>query len=366
MSWFDRLPWIGRVADRLKQFLLSRVVWITQGRQSVLGLPQSGYAFVAVLGREHYREWRKVYPVSRLLDAWRLARFERRGRPLVLFDIGPVLDNHREVIFFEVESSAPVVSFRALFWVPESRVIASALTTPRFAHVRREQLEYCTGAGGVSQVLGGVVRTPELFSMASGLPTDGKVEYHDEQAVREALVEGIPRLGVQRWASFLGPEVSDYLRQAARPAGLLVVFFLVAYVGLSSLYLWSAESLRTRELDELGPQVASLLTTQRKVDSLVAERAGLDSILLQRRPVWPVWEVLAESWRQGAGITNFSLSEGELTLRGQAPAATKVLQGLSELPGVSEARFQSAVRRTGPQEEFIIRLKMTSAVDNVR
>jgi hypothetical protein len=75
---------------------------------------------------------------------------------------------------------------------------------------------------------------------------------------------------------------------------------------------------------------------------------------------------LAESWRQGAGITNFSLSEGELTVRGQAPAATKVLQGLSELPGASEARFQSAVRRTGPQEEFIIRLKMTPAVDNVR
>lgn len=350
MNWFGRL----------QKFFLSRVVWITRERENLLGDRQDGYAFVAVVGREHYREWRKSYPVYRLLDAWRVARFERRGRSLVLFDICPVHDNHREVIFFEFDSSSGALPYRALFWVPESRVIASALTPPRFAHVRRAQLEYCTGAAGVSQVLGGVVRTPELFSMASGLPADSKVEYHDDQVIRESLVKGIFLFGWRRWASFLGPEVGDYLQKAAQPAALLVALSIASYLGLTSLYLWSAERWRLHELEALGPQVTSLLTIQRRVDSLVAERSGLDSIIEQQRPVWPMWEILSESWRQGAGVTNFALSGGELTLRGQAPEATKVLKGLSELPSVDDARFQSAVRRTGVQEDFTIRLQLNA------
>ena len=366
MSWVKRLPWIGRVVDHFNKLLLSRVVWVTDGRQNLLGSVDSRYALVAVLGREHYREWRKSYPVFRWRDAWRLARFERRGRPLVLFDIGPVRDNHREVIFFELDSSAAKLPCHALLWVPESRVIASSLTSTCFAHVRRRQFEYCAGAWGVSQILGGIVRSAELFSMASGLSTNGKVECHDDQVIREALVRGLPLLGWRRLACFVGPEIGDYLRQAANPAGLLVTLLVAVYLVVTSVYLWSAERWRMRELEQLGPQVTSLLATQRKVDRLVAEREGLDSIIRQRRPVWPVWEVMAEGWRQGAGFTNFSLSEGDLTLRGQAPEATKVLQGISELASVDEARFQSAVRRTGVQEEFIIRLKMTPVVDDGR
>ena len=78
----------GGMAGRLMTTLGNRVVWLTDQRRDAAGLANAAPALVVLLGREHYVERRRNYPISSRRDLEGVLKQELAGAP-------PALTLHR-------------------------------------------------------------------------------------------------------------------------------------------------------------------------------------------------------------------------------------------------------------------------------
>ena len=352
--------------SHLRSIVLSRLVWLMQDRLSFDGDAVQHYALVAVIGREHYREWRKSYPVVSRLELSRVISLELSGRTDVFWRMGPPLNNVREVQFFELSSAVGENQIRALFWFPESLVASAALSSGDVATISRNDFCYFLSGHGVNQISGGAIVSPGLFRMAAGLPLAGDDREFMGAGLLPLLRSGLVRLTLDDWWRFKSPEGKRVASGLWQPVAALSAFVVLVYLGLISVYLFSAQALRERELAGLGPEVTPLLEAQRQIDVLVAERTAMQQVFESRVPAWPMWEVAATAWSSGAAITTLSFKDGEITINGSAGSAIDVLQALAKSKGVSEARFESGVRQSANEQLFVIRVKLQSGFDDGR
>lgn len=335
-----------------------RIVWVTDSRRDAFGQPGTAAALVAVLGREHYTERRKAYPIRGWRDLSRVLRVELAGAPPTLTLIGPLVEDRREVTLFELAPAALEQAGRALAVVPESLLVAGTLPAQRVASVDRDGLKYFVASSGVSQVAGGAVVTPALFAIAAGMDEELPALDLDRSEVNRRILQGLLRLPPAAWLRLVNPSLDLDLGLAWRPLLTLAGVGLAACLLLASGYLSVTQSLRERELAALGPEVASLMDAHREVERLGAEQASLAGVLREREPTYPVWRIAASAWQKGALLNGLSIVDGLLTLRGSAPAATAVLEALAADKAVTEARFSAPVRQVGDREQFVITLRL--------
>jgi hypothetical protein len=347
-----------RVKDQLRAALGRRLVWITDARRDAFGQASVAPALVAVLGREHYMERRKTYPVRGWRDLTRVLDLELAVAPPTLALIGPLAQDRREVTLYELAPTALEQVGRSVFLVPESLLVAGSLPEHRVATVDRDGLRYFVAASGVSQVAGGAVVTARLFAIAAGIDEENPTLELDGAQVNSRLTQGLRKLGPQAWLRLVSPSLKLDLGLAWRPLGALTGAGLLAYLLFASTYLSLAESLRRGELEDLGPEVNSLIETHREVERLGTEKARLTEVLQQRQMTYPLWRIVAGAWAKGASINGLTLTDGRLTLRGNAPSATAVLETLAADQAVKEARFGAPVMQNRDREQFVITLNL--------
>jgi hypothetical protein len=352
-----------RPTDRLRGWLsaelMRRVVWVTDARRDARGETSSGPALVAVVGREHYTERRKSYPVRSRRDLRRVLALELADAPATLRTIGPLADERREVTFYQIDPGAVAQAGRALWLVPESLALARTLAPGEIADVERGGLRYFLAAGGASQRAGGAVQAPAIFALAVGADPEREPVRIGEPEALERLLAGLRRLAPAAWLELLNPATRPGVGVEWRPLAALAGAALFGYLCLASGYLAVTHSLRERELEALGPEVGALLEAQRDVDRLAAEQQGLSKVLANRAATHQVWRVAARAWAQGAEIAALTLVDGRLTLRGTAPVATTLLEALAAEPGVSDARFAAPTREARGREQFVITLALS-------
>lgn len=354
---------VGGFGPRLKRAIRRRVVWLTDRRRDLEGGETRAFALVAILGREHYIERRKSYPILAWRDLAAVVRQELHESPATLAVISPLRDNQREVTFFECSSDVIARAGRAVWLVPESLAIAASLPAGQIATVQRAAGSYFVAASGVSQPSGGAVTSAELFAIAAGLNSDTFVQIADSEVESHAL-SGLRRLPLDAWFRLRNPALSAGTRVAWTPIFKMAATLLIAYLVLASAYLNLTQRARERELASLGTKVESLLVAQRDVDRLLAEQSGLAAVLGERRDTYRLWQVVAVAWRKGAVINNVDLKDATLTLRGSAPVATDVLAAVGEIPGFADAKFSSPVQRgESGQEEFSLQVTMQARAD---
>lgn len=350
---------------RLTRALFRRILWITDLRRDLLGDPSEAHGLVAVLGREHYIERRRRYPIHSRRDLEAVLSQELAEAPPTLTLIGEPDQDKREVAFFELRPGVLEKVGRALWLVPESAVLARTLPRGRVACIERDGYRYFLSAGGTSQPAGGTVATAELFALAAGLDS-GEAALSLERADLVArLSQGLRSLPADAWLRFRLPSAGRRApfewRRVASVAGVA----LASYLALASGYLMLTRESREARLEELGPEVDSLLTAQREVDLLAARRAGLGEVLASRADTYGLWRIVGLAWANGARLSAIELEDFELTLRGSAPAATDVLAALDQSPGVEGARFSAPVRGgKGGLEEFAITLTLAREADS--
>jgi hypothetical protein len=354
-------PAIERLRAWLNAKMRRRVIWLTGARRDAFGRESSAAALVVLLGREHYTERRRSYPVRSWRDLTRVVRLELAGASPTLRLIGPIVDDRREVTFFELLPGSLERIGKTLFVIPESLALSTTLPPQSVAVITRPGLTYFLGSSGVSQIAGGAVRTAALFAMATGIDPDQEPLILGAEDANARILAGLGRLGASAWLGMLRPGMSVAPGLAWRPIGTLMVAGLAAYLALGAGYLSLTESIRERELKSLGPEVATLLESQRSVETLAREQHGLAKVLNDRQLSHSVWRVVARAWEKGASIGGVGLVDGHVTLRGNAAAATDVLGALAADPGVQEARFGAPVRQAGGREEFVITLTLTGS-----
>lgn len=345
----------------IADLFLSRVVWLTDERRDLLGAASSRSALVAIIGREHYVEQRRKYPLlgDRELDA--VLRQELSGMPATVAAVGAVEGNLREVTFFALRPGV-IDRLRPAVWVlPESLLVAATLPQNRFAGVERDGFRYFVASSGVSQPATGNMASAEVFSVAVGLDATDPVVALERGATRDRLLRGMRLLPLGSWRRFRPPSATTGSRTQWRTLLQAAGAALVLYLAIASAYLSLTIRSREAELAALGPQVETLLEVQRDIDRLGRERQGLVRVLTDRQYTYLIWECVAAAWSKGAAISDMRLIDGLLTIRGTAPSATDVLAAIAALPGASDAKFASPVRSGADGgEEFSVSLKLSA------
>ena len=354
--------------SRWRQFfsaaLSRRVVWFSSARRDLNGLPSTQFAWVAIIGREHYEQVRRKYPIRSWRDLRTVVRLEFGQYSRAIFSIGPLADDERAVSIYKIASNCQADSVRALFWIPESEVLSRAQQSQDIVTVEREQLRYFIAPNGQTLIAGGAIQTPEIFALAAGVPSTSSGLELSESELTKPFSDGLSALKAADWVSFLSADAVSAAARIARPALVVSAVALAAYLALVSSYLSSMEVWRTRQLDDLGPEVTTLIAKQRAIDVLMTERGALAEVANSSAPAWPIWEPVAAIWKAGGAVYSVNLSDRAITIRCSAAVATEVLKALQALKGFQNVRFDSAVRQGGVGQEFVVSLERAS-VDRV-
>lgn len=346
------------VAARLRATITKRIVWLTDERRDLLGQPTTAPALVAIVGREHYVERRRKYPIHSRRDLDAVLAQELAHAPVTLTLIGEPEQDKREVAFFELRPDAMSKVGRAIWLLPESAVLARSLTTTRVASVDRDGFRYFLAANGTSQPAGGIVDSVDVFALATGLDAGGSALRLDRALALERLKAGMRALPLPAWLRLRRPSAERRLPIAWRPLAITLAAGMLAYLALASGYLWWARESREAKLEKLGSEVESLLAAQRQVDVLASQRQGLAALLGNKVDTYRIWQVASVVWASGATLNSIELKDRELTLRGSAPVATEVLAAVDRTPGVEGASFSAPVRGKGGTEDFVISLTL--------
>lgn len=112
------------IGGRLAAALSNRVVWLTDERRDASGAPTAAPALVVLVGREHYTERRRTYPISSRRDLDGVLKQELAGTPPTLTLVAAARDDKREVTFFELKPGAVERAGRCVWLVPESLALA--------------------------------------------------------------------------------------------------------------------------------------------------------------------------------------------------------------------------------------------------
>jgi hypothetical protein len=347
--------------SRVLRLLESRTFWLTDARRTLQGAVSEAPALVVFVGREHYVEKRKRYPIRGWRDLDRVLKLELAGDTRTLTAIGPPEGDAREVVFYQLKPGVAERLGRTVLAVPESAALAGSAGEDAVVTVERDGFRYFLGDSGESQPAAGAIGSVALFSMAIGLSPDSVRGTWDRDAIVQRLLPGLWRMPRASLLRFLRPTLQGSLQVAWKPLALLAGAGLVGYLLLASAYL--SLTLRAREaaLEDLGPEVEQLLGTQREVEQLAAERTAVAELLAGRRDTYEIWRLAATAWQQGASLNGLQFVDGRVTLRGAAPTATDVLASLAKVPGASDVRFALPVRREGANEAFVIELKLAAA-----
>lgn len=350
----------------LRQRFLSRVIWLTNERRNLNADVTEEYAIVAVIGREHYSERRKKYPISSRTDLARIVALEIGERRGVFARIGPFVDNAREVQFYEVSRVLLAAPPRALIWVPESVVLSVALTDSDVATVCRGDFCYYLSRRGLNQLRGGGIVSPILFRMAAGIPIYGVDHEFTDDVILASLPTLLTKLQPSDWVTFRSPELDAAVSELWAPMTTAIAALSLVYLLVISAYLSGGIALRKYQIERLGPEVTPLLDAQRKIDSLVVERTAMNRVVDSKLAAWPMWEVAAEVWAGGGAITNLSFRSGDVLIYGTAPSAIKILERVAARKDVAWARFDDGTRQAAGDERFVIRLRFVGGTPGER
>ena len=348
----------GGSGGRLRQALARRIVWVTDGRRDASGHTTRSPALVAVLGREHYSERRRQYPILSRRDLDGVLKQELAGGPPTLAVVSAARDDKREVTFFEFKPEVLSQVAPAFMLVPESLALAATLPAGRVATVERAGFRYFLASGGVSQPEGGAVTSAELFAMAAGLDASDAVTITGEW-LHDRIVAGLRQIKPETWRQLRTPSLDQRIEIDWRPLATMAGIGLVAYLALGSGYLAVTRESREQELAGLGGEVEKLLVAQRDVDRMLSEQAGLAAVMADRRNTYRLWQVVSVAWSKGAQIKSVELRDATLTIRGDATVATDVLAAIDAIPGFADAKFSAPVRggRSG-REDFSLVVTM--------
>jgi hypothetical protein len=350
-----------RVRHRLREWLASTVVWQTDDSIPLADRWQSAPKWVLIVGREHYSERRASYPVRGWFDLHRILRLESRGSDNTLSVIHPLIDDRRSVTFYQLRPELNLSESGYLFWIPETVLLERSMASPsELATVTRSGLTYFLAPGVASQPAGGLLRSIELFAMAAGRSSENAITLNDTGAIRERLWNGLATLPLSYWARLLSPVFTARVKLFAKPVAAISAVTLVAYLALSSAYLWGMTAFREWQLAKMGDEAGVLVEKQRRIDLLSDEQKAIVKILDERLAATGVWRLASTAWEKEGWAEGVSVANGEVTIRGIAPSATDVLRRMSAVKGIVGARFDAPVRDVDGKQQFVIRAQLTA------
>lgn len=320
-------------------------------------------AFVIVVSKQYYVEWVKKYPIADLSELRSVLKQQQAGK-LSFYKISPVHNRQRIVQCWEMSEQLSVFYPQAYVWIPETWLFAESLLPGEVGVYHSAGRDtYISKHDGVvvSSAAGPLISDAQLFCSAHGLP------YHASRHLaldNMTVLSHLQRLPLSDWATFFRFNTDNTLWAKLKPAVLFSAGIYLLYTAGVSVYLWSANQQYQLQLDNQREQISARLDIQTRLQQSADLLAVQRQILQEKTIHFPLWLVLDDVLKLPLQLQSFELTNGSVVLRGNAVSALNVLNLLQKHSLVTKAEFDSAVRRQGDYESFVIRFGVKQGQPN--
>lgn len=325
---------------------------------------------IIIISRLHYQEFVQHYPVAGLSELKQVLKTEFQHRNNVIHYIAP-LDGQRRAVCSIVIADDIVSQFKHnCILIPETLLLWQAIkadksvTQPRVyqATAFTGYFLYCADTVPVSQRINSFCADFPAFVLNNGISDLARCEIVPDNQYANRLVKALattlpmlPRLALLRRPSLSAVKLP--LKAMAFTAGAIVLVYMLLVAGY---YQYSLQQ-RQADIAELGSEINQLLDTQQQLqntqtqaDKLLQQQAGKN----YSAHLWQVLIPLLEN-DSSLSLQNIATENSRIILRGQASKATAVLTELQASELVSDARFDTSVRRQRDKDIFVISMLMT-------
>lgn len=316
-----------------------------------------------IIAKHHYIERSISLPITIKKDVKAAIAFELESLKAefqVFYKLGLPDNGKTQVMIWQVPHS--LIPKGILLAIPETFLLSSQLTAE---HV----LSYM-GIGGRRTLL--AKSGTQLYSSTNqnlSVPVFGQmIGINAVQTIdvsQELLAEKLEAGLVANWLQLLqgfwvksqAPKV-DW-QQVIKPYLLPAGISLVAYLGITSLYVSYQHGVAESLIAEQRSEINIALDTQNEIGVLTEQLLLLDDPGELALPLWRVWQILSPVFQKQVFFKFIRYNDSNLYFRGEAESATEILELLLNNPLVKDPTFTAAVKKLSDKESFTIKFALT-------
>jgi len=333
----------------------------------------SSSKWAIVVGRSHYFESVKDYPIGRLSDVKNILKNEAWRFPHGGFLVKRIErlseDSHRVTSWVIKQKVLDAFTHRPIFVMPETVCLESSESIDVLSIKRLDETVY------LAQTPNGVVSSAGLktsfFQQIDKsdeiLPTDDeKMKVLSESESIYAIFSGARETLVASPFRYL----MSHKAHQFRTKSLFNVFKLSAiacatYLVASSAMLTAANGWIDFQIQKKQAIAAPYLSVKRQIERQQQQLEAMDVILSDRSPTWVVWDLFLDLTKMGVLFRAVSGDAQSVTFHVNFQRATELLTILSEDKRVVSADLVGAVRKVAGLEQFALRLVLTRGDENL-
>lgn len=326
-------------------------------------------ADVVILGKEHYKEQNRSFPVQSRRELNKILALEAaNSEQVVLHKIGKYIDGQRQVLYWTV--SREVFSNRQLaplLVIPESALLLSQSDNRMFSVTRNDRTFWFVGnQGGIlSAEKRGLLSNANMFLASAGV--SAQIEQVDltEGYLEHLLANYLPTIT----SNLLGfnprlrkMEAKDW-RKHGLYSGTVASVLLVAYFGLTSFYLNMRLNQAKETQAELSTQVTEVFSVQKQLLAVQEKSQQLNSVIYLPDVSNIPWRFIVPLLQNKVKVKGFTLApSGLYSISCEAKKATEVLEMIKSDTAVVEPRFRGQVNNYDGIEHFSVEFKIKEGV----
>ncbi len=321
-----------------------------------------------VVERHCYREIEKTYPIERLADLKDVLAQQYAGEHCSHV-ISESTEHQRRVVTFVYQKSLKSQLPRFCVLLPESLVLAAAYA----GHHKKALIQsedgswflYVRGDKFSSQTASALCPDMDRFAMVHGVPDTIPHESVSATAKIDLLMSGLAKIPPPLYLNFITIQ-----NQASKPVpwkliGAAAFSVLLAYFTTVTLYLQFVKNGAEQKLQQISSETTKLLKTQRQQEQLLEQLTATQALLSQQQFSSRTWSIAFYFLENDVKISSLLWAEGTLTVQGAVPDAVNLLQRVTALPYVRQAKFSESTRRERDLDNFSMAIVFADEVTHV-
>ncbi len=321
-------------------------------------------ALIVIVARQFYHEQAKTYPIENKTELKKLLALEFSDNENTYYHLWGYKEGTSQVNIWQYNLQVP----SALLKLPETLLLALTAKENQVIEINnsehKKQSLFVGRSGDLiySIIKNSVINSSQLFAMSIGIgktPQDRIVAVNDNA---EQLASGIKQLSLPIISAFIQkPKVESRL-QLLKNIALPFFIVLGLYFSASSVFLTYKQQNLQQSLASQSSEVSVALERQQAFDQQLTRYSQLQTFLSSQQASSPLWFVMADLFPQ-AKFTNIRIAANRFVIRGSTEKATDLLELLSNMPQVIDAKFDFPTRNSRNQEVFVISFNLLPLQD---
>ncbi|QLE86110.1 hypothetical protein FLM48_14160 [Shewanella sp. Scap07] len=340
---------------------LYRLVDIADGQFKWQEAPVNFKPNVLILSRQHYQESCKQYPIENKSEVKKLIRLELSAN-----------EGTSQFVTYKAQDSKTAsnqwmlsdVYLGAKFVLPESFLIGAKQPHFKVTELQNEESQFYivnTPKGIISTVKGGLINNVNAFSMASGVSVDQTINSMSFEQFANFTAAELPQLLIQYGSQFFVKQDSNLdVQDLVKPVFLTLGASLTLYLLIGSAYLELQSYRITSQIESNSSQVNRALNIQNEYNQLTEKLLRQQDFIESQAVKTSFWLVL-EPLLQQAKFRTIRYRNDRYIINGETKQATKLLDMLIQDPLVTDAKFDSQIRKSRNNEVFTISFRLSGA-----